>query len=796
MCGFLASCTCPHAEDNGEGNADIHDHVMGRLSRRITKLLATMYSFLVSFTYPHADGNEDNHRHVMDHFSRRITNDKVEDNGHTTNGRNGVHTNGVTARHTNRVAGANDDVPTDGTTREELAKNLLAGVDAIKHRGPDGSGVWVSQDGRVGLAHCRLSVNDLSPSGAQPLHSDDGLIHAVVNGEIYDHDRLRNVCAAEHGYAFSSESDSELVIALYKIHGAPGLFEHLRGEFAFVLFDERHGSTRTIAGRDRFGVKPLLWTVLDDKVLFASEAKAFLPMGWKPEWDVRGITDAGWYFDDRTIFKGVKKLMPGHWLDVIDKRGVEIHKYWDADYPDKTKPDPRTVEEMVLGVRERLVEAVRLRLRADVPIGVYLSGGIDSSTVAGIVTDLARKEGVRIGSEQATKVACFSIRFGTESAYDETGIAQRTAEWLGVESFRLDMDEDKLADNFADASYHYEHPHFDLNAVGKFSLSGFTREHGIKVVLTGEGSDEHFGGYPNFAAEFLREADQAMPGSVLARDDALREGLHKAAHAEINSVWRSQSATEAGVPADAGGSTMADSLVCWQPPKDVYSRWVHDQYQGNWDMRETIMPAHSSEARDKMRDKWHATHSAMYMWNKSTLLNLVLACEGDRTEMAHGVEGRTPFLDHHLTEYVNSLPPSVKLKYAPADESRHGRPVASALRSLTEKWILREAARPYLTDELYSRRKVTFWAPTRWPKNGRLHNMFKTLLTREAVEGLGFVDFAVVDRAMANAFGDAADPAAFRVVCYAGGWVTLAERFGIKKASVEGSGWIDAAKTS
>jgi asparagine synthase (glutamine-hydrolysing) len=226
-------------------------------------------------------------------------------------------------------------VHSNSHTPEGFAKQLQAAVDAIKHRGPDGSGVWVSPHARVGLGHCRLSINDLSPSGAQPLHSDDGQIHAVVNGEIYDHDRLRKICAAEYGYKFHGESDSELVLALYKIYGAPGFFEHLRGEFAFVLFDDREGSRRVIAGRDRFGIKPLVWTIVGGRVLFAAEAKAFLPMGWEPEWNVRGITDSGWMMDDRTLFKGVRKLMPGHWMEVTDERRVEIHKYWDAEYEHK-----------------------------------------------------------------------------------------------------------------------------------------------------------------------------------------------------------------------------------------------------------------------------------------------------------------------------------------------------------------------------------------------------------------------------------------------------------------------------
>jgi asparagine synthase (glutamine-hydrolysing) len=316
MCGIIAICTCPKALPNH----DIHGHVIGH-------------------TKPQANGHANGHTngHANGHTNGHA-------NGHTNGHANG-HTNGHANGHANGTATnghVNSAKPALGSkaveiSRQKLAVQLEAAVDVIKHRGPDGTGVWVSDDARVGMGHCRLSINDLSASGAQPLHSDDGTIHAVVNGEIYDHDRLRQVCATEHGYRFTGESDSELVIALYRIHGAPGFLEHLRGEYAFVLFDSREGSRRVIAGRDRFGIKPLVWTVLGDKVLFAAEAKAFLPMGWKPEWNVRAITDSGWMMDDRTVFKGVRKLMPGHWMEITDEEGVEIHKYWDAEYPDKVR---------------------------------------------------------------------------------------------------------------------------------------------------------------------------------------------------------------------------------------------------------------------------------------------------------------------------------------------------------------------------------------------------------------------------------------------------------------------------
>lgn len=223
------------------------------------------------------------------------------------------------------------------TSTPDLSENLQASIDILNHRGPDESGIWINDDSSVAFGHCRLSINDLSPSGRQPLTSDDGQIHAVVNGEIYDFERLRKLCTLNHGYQFTSDSDSELVLALYKIYGAPGFFKHLRGEFAFVICDERDGKRKIIAARDRYGIKPLVWTTTpESKILMASEIKAFLPLGWEPEWDVKAIATCAWQLDDRTLFKGVRKLLPGHWMEIEDG-SVRISRYWDAEYEDKVR---------------------------------------------------------------------------------------------------------------------------------------------------------------------------------------------------------------------------------------------------------------------------------------------------------------------------------------------------------------------------------------------------------------------------------------------------------------------------
>jgi asparagine synthase (glutamine-hydrolysing) len=362
-----------------------------------------------------------------------------------------------------------------------------------------------------------------------------------------------------------------------------------------------------------------------------------------------------------------------------------------------------------------------------------------------------------------------------------------------VKTIKKSITEDTLAENFADAVFHCEHHHFDLNFVAKFALSTLPREHGVKVVLTGEGADEHFAGYPYFPAEFLREADEALPDSSLSQNSDLRSEMFKAVEREMKGIWRNGGATvyeDRPAPASiagVGATAMSDNLLAWHPTATLFAPWLQTR-QGDYDCRRTVLGSHTSDVQARMRSRWHPLHTAMYMWNKSSLANVLLSCLGDRTEMAHSVEARTPFLDHHLTEYVNRLPPSIKLRYAAESENGELGPTwtesSVALQSLNEKWILRQAVRPYITDELYKRKKHPFLAPTRWAKDGPLHRMFKTLLTQRAVEQLGFVNYATIQEAMDIAWGEKADAKAFRLLVYCGAWVTLSQRMGVPMADV------------
>jgi asparagine synthase (glutamine-hydrolysing) len=267
--------------------------------------------------------------------------------------------------------------------------------------------------------------------------------------------------------------------------------DHLRGEFSLIVYDS--SKKVVIAARDRYGIKPLFWTITPEgRILIGAEMKAFLGLGLEPEWDVKCLRDCGWLYDTRTILKGVNRIRPGHMLVIGFDGKLDSKCYWKPTYPDKNVRDTRTFDEMVLGVRERLIESIACRLRADVPVGVYLSGGIDSSVVAGIIQHLLSKGQITAGSQSSRKLKCFTIEFEA-GEHNEVEIAKRTADFLGVDFRAMHADEKMLVDNFERAVWAIEQPANDLNFVGKYMLSEFVSGQGYPVVLTGEGADEHFG---------------------------------------------------------------------------------------------------------------------------------------------------------------------------------------------------------------------------------------------------------------------------------------------------------------
>ncbi|KAG9975486.1 asparagine synthase, partial [Aureobasidium melanogenum] len=284
--------------------------------------------------------------------------------------------------------------------------------------------------------------------------------------------------------------------------------------------------------------------------------------------------------------------------------------------------------------------------------------------IAGMVTHLVKEQGIAMGSANPTdRVSCFSIAFDEESGFDESAIANRTAEWLGVRYIKKHMNEEELAKRFEDATWHCEHHNPDFNFVGKYALSEVPQEVGFKVVLTGEGADENFAGYPLYLPDYLREPDQSWEKHNTLPESEREHQLDLAETAAIDYY------TSVGADVSNRGPSVArrmlndittiSSMAAFQ--LDIFAPWT--SCYGKCDPQVTIANNADGRVRNLITNSWHPLHSAQYVWSKGHLANIFLTCLGDRTEMAHSIEARTPFLDHPLTEYVNNLPPSAKLRW-------------------------------------------------------------------------------------------------------------------------------------
>ncbi|KAJ7576694.1 putative asparagine synthase [Mycena floridula] len=615
------------------------------------------------------------------------------------------------------------------TDKSELSARISASLETIAHRGPDSSGIYVSEDAHVGLGHVRLSIIDLE-GGQQPMHLEN--IHAVVKGELYDYKVIREELESL-GCKFQTSCDSELVLHLYKVYGE-NLFFHLRGEFGFVLYDSQ--KDLLIAGHDRFAIKPLYYTIVDGRLLLASEMKALPPLGWKPEWDVDSIVNMGDYNDDRTVFKGVYKLPAAHFLTFRRTGHMKIQHYWDHAYPHPKTVETRTIEEMIIGVRERMVDAVRSRLRSDVPLGFYLSGGIDSAAVAGIAAKILKEQ------DPNAKLTTFTLAFPGQADLDEGPIARRMAESIGATIHMVTPTEEDLVRHFETAVYHAEQPSSTFHGSGKVILSDFVRKHGYKVVLTGEGSDEIFGGYSFLLLDYLRAIDPASTQLGIALPDAAEleslviamenfSGKLPQDHASISGMSFSDSPQARAM---LGGISTHRIMASMCLPPEIVRSDILARF-GPMDHSRTIAEGIRAEARAKaVNGAWHPLNTSLYTVAKTLLSRLILNLAGERTEMASSIEGRPPFLDHHLVDYAGTLPPSMKVMPQLKDGKW----------TFTEKWVLREAVKPFVTDEIYQRKKSQYNAPIARSNDAGLtplQRLLKERLTVESVSKLGWANW-------------------------------------------------------
>lgn len=549
-------------------------------------------------------------------------------------------------------------------------------------------------------------------------------------------------------------------MALYKEYGM-SLTDHLRGEFAICIYDAK--KQRMILVRDRYSIKPLFYTVINGAFMFASEVKAFLALGWKPEWDIDSVVYSGWLLSDKTCFKGVYKVPAGHYVVATCSGNITVSPYWSMEYPDKTLKETRSVEEMIEGVRERMVDSVKERMVADLPVAVYLSGGIDSSCVAGIANELVRKK------DPNERVKLFSISFTDGGIFDEKDLATKSAGFLDADVEMLHLTEDELLENFEDSVWYLEMPFFNLNTVARRQMAKRVQEKGYKVVLTGEGSDEHFGGYMYFQDDYIAEQDHALPpGFETITEEQRKEKLAKSG---VEGSSRYMSALPELKDSDPklrqylSAGMMISSTI--SNPK--YLSKSAKSYCGTPDLLQTIsQDTMDGIVRSKIQEKWHPLNSSMYGVAQTTLNNYILCAMGDRCDMAYSIESRTPFLDHHLTEYVNNLPPSVKIKGNPADGS------------FNEKWILKEAVKPYITEEIYKRKKEPFIAPMARGHNEKFVALLEKHLTKANIERLGWMDYEEVERSKKKYLNEGSkDNRDHQEMLMLMGFVILSQKFNI-----------------
>lgn len=587
----------------------------------------------------------------------------------------------------------------------------------MHHRGPDGFGYQVLPQHGVGFSHARLSIIDLNETRArQPFLSADERLLLAHNGEFYDFKRIRADLTAQ-GARFRTKSDSEIVLHLFERYGLADTLTELRGEFAFALYDSEQDCTYLV--RDRFGIKPLYYTETPNGLVFGSELKVlFAHPDVKREFDTQGLYHQliQVMVPGTTAFKGVKQVAPGHVVKVQRQAGklqVTEEKYWDVDFPAAHEHAGDEADEAayIQGVREHLLEAVQHRLTADVPVGCYLSGGIDSCAILGL-------------SAAATQTSVKAFTIGFDSAdYDETPIAKEMAEATGADHHIMALKANDLYDHFVKTLWHTERTIYNTLGVAKYLMSQQVNEAGYKVVLTGEGSDELFAGYPAFRKDMFMHGLDHLPDSEREAWQALLE--------KNNKLFKGAMLAREEFVSPAFNAKLGFTPSCVQPwlaCADVALPLIAPEHRvalEDYDPGKAI--ADTLDA--SMLKGRHPLDRAQYVWIKTMLEGQILTWGGDRVDMANSMEARPPFLDHKLAEYAFKVPPHLRIK------------------GNKEKYVLREAMKGLLPEVLYKREKFAFMAPPahtdpeKWQAVEQLAAQF---LSREAIAKAGLLDYDAV----------------------------------------------------
>jgi len=576
----------------------------------------------------------------------------------------------------------------------------------IRHRGPDETGVYL--DDQVGLGHLRLSIIDLE-RGCQPIHNEDQTLWIIYNGEAFNYVELRRQLE-EQGHRFYTTSDTEVILHLYEQEG-PQCVERLNGQFAFAIWNRE--SRELFLARDRVGIRPLHYTLHNGMLIFASEVKSiFAVPGVRRELDPVSLDQIFTFWTvlpGRTAFRDICELPPGHYLKV--SRGtVEVKKYWEIPIYGREEQLDLPVEALCDQIRDLLIDAIRIRLRADVPVGGYLSGGLDSSGVAAFV---ARKFNADLNT--------FGIRFEQEN-FDEGTHQEQMVSFLGTKHREIWATPELIGDLFARTLWHCEKPLLRTAPVPLYALSGVVHESGLKVVLTGEGADEVFGGYDIFKEAKVRQFWSRRP-EALGRGDLL-EHLYGDVFRDPRTRPFLKSFFARGL--DRSDDPLFSHLVRW----DNTSR---TKVLFSSELKAAVGSVDSYEAvRRSLPDRYgqlDVVGKAQYLETMIFLSNYLLSSQGDRVAMAHSVEIRLPFLDYRIIDLAARVPSRWKIL------------------GLNEKHILKKVLGPVLPKEIVARRKQPYRAPiVNCLLSGRQRDSATEMLESGAIRRAGFFDAGKVSR--------------------------------------------------
>lgn len=552
---------------------------------------------------------------------------------------------------------------------EALLARMIA---AIAHRGPDEQGKFVTAD--AGLGHARLSVIGIG-DGQQPMSDVSGNLTIAFNGEIFNYLELREGLIAK-GRRFRTSSDTEVILHLYDEMGEDCL-SLLNGDFALAIWDDRR--RRMVLARDRMGVRPLFYTSKDGVLYFASEIKALLKVpGVSAEIDPIALDQIFTLWAPiapRTAFRNIHELEPASVM-IATPGQVTIKRYWHLDYPHRDAPPKLTNEDDAAEQLQALLsDAVRLRMRADVPVGSYLSGGLDSSLVSAIAAGMT-----------PLQLQTFSVTFDS-AEHDESAFQTEMASALGARHRTIACQAGDIAGVFPEVIRFAERPIIRTAPAPLYQLSGLVREAGLKVVLTGEGADEVFAGYDIFREARVRRFCARQPAS------RIRPQLFRKLYPYLPGLQQ-QSVEYLAAFFGAGNAALDDPLFSHRPR---FKTTAAAKIFFSGDLRATLKGYDAAEELvgrlPQAFSLWHPLHQAQYLESRFLLPGYILSSQGDRMAMAHGIEGRFPYLDHRLVEFAARLPPDMKLK------------------GLVEKHILRKVAGHLLPSAIRERAKQPYRAP-------------------------------------------------------------------------------------